>query len=110
MVITITPRIRVLDERWDYKPDSGWELSDAYVPVNYFNPVPFQLSNVNISTGNVSSIYANMIVNDNKTGGTYNAGILYIRKLSHIEHYQLTYDQSKLLEAPSVSYKIPLPI
>ena len=100
-VITITPRIRVVDERWDYKPDSGWELSDTYLPVDYFTPVPFQLSNVNISTGNVSSIYANMIVNANKTGGTYNAGILYIRKLSYIERYQLTYDRSKVL---GVSY------
>ena len=96
-LITIIPRIRVVDERWDYKPDSGWELSDAYVIADYFTPGPFELSNVNITPENVKSIYANMIVNANETEGTYNAGILYIRKLNYIERYSLTYDRSKVL-------------
>lgn len=100
-LITITPRIRVVDERWDYKPDSGWELSDDYVTADYFTPGPFKLSNVNITPGNVKSIYANMIVNANETKGIYNAGILYIRKLNYIERYSLTYDTSKVL---GVSY------
>ena len=71
--------------------------------VEFYNPTPIQLSNVNISTGNISSTYAQSIVNADETGGTYNAGILYIRKLGFIQPYQLKYDQSKLLEAPNVN-------
>lgn len=116
-VITITPKVRIMDERWDYDPNSGWVLTEYSLFAGFYNPSPIQLSNVNISTGNVSSTYAQDIVNDDETGGDYNAGTLYIRKLGFIQPYQLTYDQSKLLEAPNVTYnnlpespELPLPI
>lgn len=118
-VITITPKVRVMDERWDYNPSSGWKLASdvgAYIFAGFYNPTTLQLSNTSISTGDVSSTYTQSIQNSSATGGPYNAGVLYIRKLMYIQPYQLTYDQSKLLQAPNVTYnnlpdlpELPLP-